>query len=525
MDLPDDLKLMFVDWLEEEIKTLSLRQHKIGMTYTKALENLKAHEGKLATPSDLKKVRFVGPKLIDNMSKRLHMYCLENGYTYPTETINTLEENTTNKRKNTNTNNEPKKKSTKTYIPRKNSGAYAILLVLLEFDPEDRGMIRDSIAVNARPYCSTSFENNPSANQLHSAWNSIKTLINHELVRAQGRPMKYYLTEEGKALAENLKQTDNIKFRNEVASPERLKQNSITGQRNVVLQSSNEIFEYEGDSYLFWDSGSFDIIFIIDNREIRAQNQRDFFLNKLLQIGIKCEQRALSVGDGLWIARNKVTNEEVVLNYIIERKRLDDLASSIKDGRYTEQKVRLKRTGVENIFYLIEEVTSSELQKMAEAIQTSISMAMTNSNFHCIRTKDPDETILFIEKITNELNKFYKDKKLLVLYPDNLQQQKDYADMLEKFRKKFKENEIECVHTYPTFDTMLSKSDLMTTKELLVRMLMTIRGISLEKAIAIQREFKTPKLLVKNFDKHDKELTSKYGKKIQEQIAEIFQNE
>ena len=31
--------------------------------------------------------------------------------------------------------------------------------------------------------------------------------------------------------------------------------------------------------------------------------------------------------------------KEVVLNYIIERKRMDDLAGSITDGRFKEQKV------------------------------------------------------------------------------------------------------------------------------------------------------------------------------------------
>ena len=31
---------------------------------------------------------------------------------------------------------------------------------------------------------------------------------------------------------------------------------------------------------------------------------------------------------------------ELVLDYIVERKRMDDLCSSIKDGRFKEQKVR-----------------------------------------------------------------------------------------------------------------------------------------------------------------------------------------
>lgn len=42
-----------------------------------------------------------------------------------------------------------------------------------------------------------------------------------------------------------------------------------------------------------------------------------------------CYSTCLFIGD----------KREVVLDYIIERKRLDDLSSSIVDGRYKEQKV------------------------------------------------------------------------------------------------------------------------------------------------------------------------------------------
>lgn len=48
--------------------------------------------------------------------------------------------------------------------------------------------------------------------------------------------------------------------------------------------------------------------------------------------------RHLSVGDFIWIARND-QGQELVLPYVVERKRMDDLASSIKDGRFHEQKV------------------------------------------------------------------------------------------------------------------------------------------------------------------------------------------
>ena len=45
---------------------------------------------------------------------------------------------------------------------------------------------------------------------------------------------------------------------------------------------------------------------------------------------------------------------ELVLPYVVERKRLDDLASSIRDSRYREQKFRLKRCGLPHVIYLAE---------------------------------------------------------------------------------------------------------------------------------------------------------------------------
>lgn len=54
--------------------------------------------------------------------------------------------------------------------------------------------------------------------------------------------------------------------------------------------------------------------------------------------GTKLEVRKLKVGDFAWVSRNS-KGQEVLLPYIVERKRLDDLASSIKDGRFHEQKV------------------------------------------------------------------------------------------------------------------------------------------------------------------------------------------
>ncbi len=44
----------------------------------------------------------------------------------------------------------------------------------------------------------------------------------------------------------------------------------------------------------------------------------------------------------MFIANDKDIQVEAILDYVVERKRLDDLSKSIIDGRYNEQKVNLR---------------------------------------------------------------------------------------------------------------------------------------------------------------------------------------
>ena len=76
-------------------------------------------------------------------------------------------------------------------------------------------------------------------------------------------------------------------------------------------------------------------------------------LPDLIKNGVTCDLRLLNVGDLLWVAREKAApgaslgmmgnaqppRRELVLNYIVERKRLDDFVSSMIGGRMKEQKV------------------------------------------------------------------------------------------------------------------------------------------------------------------------------------------
>lgn len=79
-------------------------------------------------------------------------------------------------------------------------------------------------------------------------------------------------------------------------------------------------------------------------------DSRETHLYALLKGGENIETRQLTIGDALLI------DEEGMVHIIIERKTVQDLASSITDGRYAEQSARLDTCGTpnHNIIYLVE---------------------------------------------------------------------------------------------------------------------------------------------------------------------------
>ncbi|PWA35310.1 restriction endonuclease, type II-like superfamily protein [Artemisia annua] len=81
--------------------------------------------------------------------------------------------------------------------------------------------------------------------------------------------------------------------------------------------------------------------FVWFNRIRMSQRSSKLLQQVKLHFKIPIEVRRLPVGDGIWIARHKQLGSEYVLDFIVERKNVDDLRSSIRDNRYREQKVRI----------------------------------------------------------------------------------------------------------------------------------------------------------------------------------------
>lgn len=161
------------------------------------------------------------------------------------------------------------------------------------------------------------------------------------------------------------------------------------------------------------NGGSFTIILLVDTQETAGKKKRnmDATIQHLTEKNIKFEVRRLSVGDFLWIGRDK-ENREVVLPYIVERKRMDDLAGSIKDRRFHEQQFRLKGCGVQNVIYMIESKGNNQFLGLPIS---SLLQAGTNTHvqneFSVKFTDSHADSMMYLSVLTNILIKTYKVRR------------------------------------------------------------------------------------------------------------------
>ncbi|KAM3162087.1 Crossover junction endonuclease MUS81 [Lachancea thermotolerans] len=595
MSLPTDLKPLYAEWLEKEVASVSLKSDKLATVYGKALENLRSYELPIVHPNGLLAVKGIGNRIKNILKDYLAKYCKETGFNFPEDPVLQTENLESRKRIKIRTqggespeSGSPKKK--RRYVPKRRSGAYAILLGLLESNPLRVGSSKNEIVAVAHKYCDHSFLPNPSTRDFHSGWSAIKTLLARELVVEEGRPKRYLLTKEGEEMAHTLKRTDGIIFEDEETYQRRFRPSALEAQQQdesnegEVTADYSELIEsarlpaskglslsqdpqktpepstlafkthslsgnplllppddipnprsrsplrgtsdniirarWNDISYELWDPATYDIILIIDHREVKSKGDREFFANQLKEKGVAVEVRSLSLSDMVWIAKHKVTKRECVLNFMLERKRLDDFAMSIMDNRFVEQKNRLKKTGCKNIYYLVEETTSDTAIRMAEAIRTAVWITVIYNDFHVKRTKNSDDTVAWLLNMTEVIKNYYAQISILVLSPRELKNQDDYRNSLDLFRKQFERTGLlECCQRFDCFQEIMEKKSLMTVKELYLRALMVNKGVSLEKAISIQSKFPTLKILLEAYRKCKSE---EYAKSL---IADALKNE
>ncbi len=216
---------------------------------------------------------------------------------------------------------------------------------------------------------------------------------------------------------------------------------------------------------------SFEVKLLIDNREVKNANERDFIVTKLTARKVNCEVRPLQLGDFLWIAVMKESGEELVLDHIVERKKLDDFCSSIIDGRYKEQKFRLAHSGLDHPVYLVEGDA-----KKVKRTYSSIGMDTLESAMASIHVQDG----------------------FVVRQTDNMEQTLDYLELLTlQLRHSYAKNasRLSTAPTMQQFAVRSSKSKNLTVNDIFAKQLLQVRGCSPERALAIVMRYSTPMAL------------------------------
>ncbi|CAD6932657.1 unnamed protein product [Tilletia controversa] len=262
-----------------------------------------------------------------------------------------------------------------------------------------------------------------------------------------------------------------------------------------------------------WPAGSYEIILLLDTREIKhgsttstnrgpgtslgvnetIRGPRCHLSDPLLDKGIPVEVRALELGDVVWIARRKgsagTEEDEVVLDYIVERKRLDDLVQSIPDGRWKEQKFRLSLSGLSKVFYLIEDYdVEQQMRQWGPQIATAISSTQVIDGFFVQRTAGVEASLEWLRKMHQVICQTHQNKPLHVL-PDAILSRPTYLRLQTYLRRT---QPMTPHHiTFASYRSLNAKNGSVTVGEVWARMLLCVRGMSEEKVGEVIRVWNT----------------------------------
>jgi crossover junction endonuclease MUS81 len=253
------------------------------------------------------------------------------------------------------------------------------------------------------------------------------------------------------------------------------------------------------------------MIIKVDNREqelLKQINQLVLFTPSFKQL--KVEVASLPLGD---IIISDDTEDKI----IIERKCLNDLLASIKDGRYEEQSYRLN--GLDhhnhNIYYMIEgDVNKMNRFKDNKIDKLTLYSAMVSLNyfkgFSVMRTFSVEESAVFICNTANKLSKsetsgkkaYFENNKLHIKQSLNLDVTNENDNQQQEGGEKVIIETEQSDKDYINVVKKVKKENI-TPDNIAEIMLCQIPGISSVTAIAIMNKFKTIPNLIQEVQQNE----------------------
>jgi crossover junction endonuclease MUS81 len=271
---------------------------------------------------------------------------------------------------------------------------------------------------------------------------------------------------------------------------------------------------------------AYDVVLIVDNREqfgagrrAVGQNRSEHRHEEVARIasahGVNAEVGHLECGDATWVARRKrgrnvfVTPDandarsgfpvpdDYVLDFVVERKSLEDLKISIQDDRYRQQKFFLKRSGLRALGYLVEGDVGkfAERPDISEQSVKAVGSAAVQTEiwdgFRVIRTEHVKETFDVLARMTTAIRDRYAPLR-----------REDGAEAKRDASVRAAEGAAACAEratplTLEEYNSNLSreKRSLSTLRNVWGSMLMSVSGLGPENAQAIVDLFPTPSSL------------------------------
>ncbi|XP_062051795.1 crossover junction endonuclease MUS81 [Lepus europaeus] len=497
--LPECPNPLFVRWLTEWRDEAASRGRRTRFVFQKALRSLRRYPLPLRSGKEAKILQHFGDGLCRMLEERLRQHRASggggdgDGQGSPSGARSPPGEGPPAQAPPVAASAQPQAGGSGGYWPARHSGARAVLLLLYQehLNPEGRGFLTKEellqrcaqMAARVTPGSSRS-------------WPALRSLLHRNLVLRTHQPARYSLTAEGLELARKLAESGPCSV-NTGVGPEQPpgEEPAVPGAAPAELGASAGGVQ---QAALELGPGEYRVLLCVDVGETRGAGHRPELLRELQRLRVSHTVRKLHVGDFVWVAqetqpRDPARPGELVLDHIVERKRLDDLCSSIVDGRFREQKFRLKRCGLGRRVYLVEEHGSAQNLSLPES---TLLQAVTNTQvidgFFVKRTADIKESAAYLALMTRGLQRLYQGHTL------RSRPWEPPGDPGSETRPS--PNPLCSLLTFSDFNAGAIKNKAQSVREVFARQLMQVRGVSGEKAAALVDRYSTPSSLLAAYD-------------------------
>lgn len=491
---------LFVRWLTEWRDEAASRGRRTQFVFQKALRSLRRYPLPLRSGKEAKILQHFGDRLCHMLDQRLQQHEASGGDHAPTSSggksparegpFATVQDASMPLPA------QPKAGGSGSYWPARHSGAREILLLLYRehLNPSGHGFLAKEELLQGCAQKAPRVA--PGSTR---PWPALRSLLHRNLVLRTHRPARYSLTAEGLELAGKLAESEGLSSLDMDLRPEEPpgEEPEVPGVASAELGASEGSVQQPS---LELGPGEYRVLLCVDIGEAKGSSagHRPELLLELQRLRVPHMVRKLHVGDFVWLAqetrpRDPARPRELVLDHIVERKRLDDLCSSIIDGRFREQKFRLKRCGLGHRVYLVEEHGSGGHLSLPES---TLLQAVTNTQvidgFFVKRTADLKESAAYLALLTQGLQRLYQGR--------TLRSRPWGASEAPESRPGPSPDPLCSLLTFSDFNAGAIKNKAQSVREVFARQLMQVRGVSGEKAAAIVDKYSTPASLLAAYD-------------------------